>query len=76
MTPDVVGVIVAAGLGGALFGGIWVLLSRQTIRLETRFETRFDRIESEISELRGDISDLKVAVARLEDPAPRLVMPR
>ena len=65
MTPDVIGVLIAgATLAGGLFGGIWALLSRQTARLEKRF----DRVEA-------DIVELKVAVARLEGPRLQLVPP-
>lgn len=84
MSPDVIGVIIAAAtLVGGLFGGIGLMLSRQTVKLESRFGERFDgidarldRMDGDIRGLRDDVTELKVAVARLEGPAPRLVLPR
>lgn len=76
MTPDVIGVLVAAAtLVGGLFVGIAGLLSRQTVRLEARFDARFTQIDARLDRLEVDVNDLKVSVARLEGPLPRLVLP-
>jgi hypothetical protein len=95
VTPDVIGVLIAlATLVGALFGGIWALLARQTATLEKRFDerfqriderfdkvdarfdkvdARFERVEDEIAVLRDGLTEVKIAIARLEGPPPRLV---
>lgn len=102
MSPDVIGVILAgATLVGGLFAGIWALMSRQTAKLEARFEglerrfdarfanvdarfesgerrsdARFEKVDAHLTAIAVDLTDLKVAVARLEGPLPRLVTPR
>jgi len=84
VTPDVIGVLIAAAtLVGGLFAGIAGLLSRQTTRLEARFDARFERIDvrfgqvdARLDRIESDVNDLKVAVARLEGPLPRLSLHR
>ncbi|WP_127820179.1 hypothetical protein [Microbacterium sp. CPCC 204701] len=77
VSPDVIGVIIAgATLAAGLFGGIGTLVARQLGKLESRLEGRFDKLDDRLERIDGEISDLKVAVARLEGPTPRLIMPR
>lgn len=65
VTPDVIGVVIAAFGGAAtLLAGVAGLNARMMKRIDARFE----RVESELVEL-------KVAVARLEGPQPRLLRP-
>ncbi|ODT42007.1 MAG: hypothetical protein ABS62_04405 [Microbacterium sp. SCN 70-200] len=65
VTPEVIGVIIAAFGGAAtLLGGV-AAINGMMMR---RIDRRFDRLES-------DVVELKVAVARLEGPQPRLLRP-
>lgn len=72
VTPEIIGVIIAAFGGAAtLLAGVAALNGRQMQRIDARFDhvdARFDRVEA-------DIVELKVAVARLEGPQPRLMRP-
>ena len=43
---------------------------------EQRTDARFDRLESDIAEVKADIGEVKIAIARLEGPAPRLLVAR
>lgn len=45
-------------------------------KIEKRSDARFDRVDEELREMRGDIIDLKVAVARIEGPQQTLLPSR
>lgn len=76
MSPDVIGMIVALfAFTFSALGGVAALLSRQTKTLETRFDgldKRLDRLELRMDRLEGEVSETKIAIARLEGPLPRL----
>lgn len=91
MTPDVIGAIIAGfGLAGSLFGGNFMVMRRMERRLETRIdgvenrlgaridgvEDRFDKLESKLDQVVDDVTELKIAVARLEGPPPTLLLAR
>lgn len=65
VTPEIIGVIIAAFSAAAtVLGGVAALNARMVHRIDARF----DRLEA-------DVVELKVAVARLEGPQPRLLRP-
>ncbi|WP_431074890.1 response regulator [Microbacterium phyllosphaerae] len=41
-----------------------------------RVDARFDRLEGEVKGLRSELGEVKIAIARLEGPAPRLLISR
>src|SRR5690625_57503 len=48
-------------------------------KLDERFaklDERFDKVDEQISTVRAELNEVKVAVARLEGPPPRLIFPR
>lgn len=83
MSPDILATILSAvGVLLAMAGGFGWVIARLDSRLdlglsglEQRLSTRIDVLSEEVGGLRGDVADLKVAVARLEGPArPPLLM--
>jgi len=72
VTPDAIGVVVAIFVALVTFiGAVGGLLSRQSRWISERFDQvdrRMDRVEAELVEV-------KIAVARLEGPQPRLLRP-
>jgi septal ring factor EnvC (AmiA/AmiB activator) len=47
--------------------------------VDRRFEKvdeRFDRMDERIRQVQSELNEVKVAVARLEGPQPRLILPR
>lgn len=79
MTPEILGVIIAAFGGAATFlGGVAALNARMMQRIDARFDrvdARFDRLEARVDSLATDVVGVQVAVARLEGPQPRLLRP-
>jgi erythromycin esterase-like protein len=98
VTPDVIGVILAAfGAAATVLAGVAGLGARLMARIDARFgrvDTRFDRVDAqfdrvdaqfdkvdaqfdkvagEMAALRSELVEVKIAVARLEGPAPRLI---
>lgn len=48
-------------------------------KVDARFakvDERFDRVDERLIQLQSELNDVKVAVARLEGPPPRLYFPR
>jgi hypothetical protein len=43
---------------------------------EAKFEVRFDRIEKRLDRVEHEVSEVKIAIARLEGPPPRLLQAR
>lgn len=43
---------------------------------EQRTNLRFDRLEASMQELRSEVGDVKISIARLEGPLPRLIVER
>lgn len=83
MSPDILATILSAvGVLLAMTGGFGWVIARLDSRLdsglsglEQRLSTRIDALSEEVGGLRGDVADVKVAVARLEGPArPPLLM--
>lgn len=82
-------VTVASTLVGLAAGFGWVVtrmdarFASAEQRMDARFEdherrmdARFDRVESDVAELKTSMGDVKVAIARLEGPTPRLIVAR
>ena len=79
VTPEVIGVVIAA------FGGAATLLAGVAglnTRLERRLDRRFERIDgdlagvkAELSGVRAELVDVKIAIARIEGPQTRLLRP-
>jgi hypothetical protein len=91
VTPDVIGVILAAfGAAATVLAGVAGLRRRMMTRIDARFDkvdarvekvdarfdkvdARFDKVEGELGALKDELVEVKVAVARLEGPTPRLL---
>lgn len=73
MSADVITTIITAAgllvtLSGSYFAGLaW---------LSRRMDTRFDKVDERIHGLEVELNDVKIAVARLEGPTPRMIYPR
>lgn len=67
------GVVITLGLG-MLSGFAWV--SRRIDRVEDKLSTRIDGVEAEMSGLHNEMTEVKIAVARLEGPRPHLIVGR
>jgi len=78
LTPDAIGVIIAlAGTVVTMLGGMGALFAWAWGRFDKRFEqvgARFDRVDAELADIRGDVVQLQVAVARLEGPHRSLAL--
>jgi thymidylate kinase len=87
VSPDLIGIIVSlAAFCTTVLGGLHRMLARQTASLESRFERieeRFEKIDARFVHLEEkfddrfvrieeELSQVKVAIARLEGPLPRL----
>lgn len=69
VSPDVIGMIIALfAFTLTVVGAVAGMLARQTKALETRF----DRIETRLDRHEGELVELKIAVARIEGPPRRL----
>ncbi len=79
VTPDVIGVIVAVFVAAVTFlGGVGGMLSRQSRRIDARFDkvdARIERVEAEIGSIRSELTEVKIAIARIEGPQPRFLRP-
>ena len=65
-------IIIATGLlvtlsGGSLAGLAW---------LSRRMDDRFDKVDERLHGVEVELNEVKIAVARLEGPTPRLIYPR
>lgn|SRR5699024_5071537 len=48
-------------------------------KVDERFDKvdeRFDKVDERLNQMQSELNDVKVAVARLEGPHPRLIIPR
>lgn len=79
-------IFVAAGvvitLGSGFIAGLAWLLRRMDERFEKvdqRFDKaddRFSQVDEQIRSVQSELNEVKVAVARLEGPQQRLILPR
>jgi len=87
MSADVITTIItAAGLLVTLSGGYLAGLAWLSRRMDTRFDKvdarfdkvaeRFDKVDERIHGLEVELNEVKIAVARLEGPTPRMIYPR
>lgn len=76
MSPDVLAMIIALfAFTVTVLGGVAGMLAHQSKTLETRFnrvDERFDRLDDRFDRIESDIVEMKVAIARLEGPSPKL----
>lgn len=80
MSAEMISVIlVAAGvlitIGVDFFAGLAWLLRRMDERFDT-VDHRFAKLDEQLTSVRSELNDVKVAVARLEGPQQRLIFPR
>ncbi len=71
-------VTVASTLLGLAAGFGW-MITRTDARFEKfeqRVDARFGHLETDIAEVKTEIGEVKIAIARLEGPAPRLLVAR
>ena len=80
-------VATAATTLAAIVGGFGWMINRMDARFaavdaridarfeaqDAKFEARFDRLDDRLDRVECELSDVKVAVARLEGPKPRLM---
>ena len=67
------------GLLAAVVSGFGWLIRRTDAQLQhvaARLEGRMDRLEEHIGRVERELTEVKIAVARLEGPIPRLVTAR
>lgn len=86
MSAEMFSLIFAAGvvitLGSGFIAGLAWLLRRMDERFEKvdqRFDKaddRFSRVDEQIRSVQSELNEVKVAVARLEGPQQRLILPR
>ncbi|QDZ14502.1 hypothetical protein [Humibacter ginsenosidimutans] len=87
VSPDVIGMVIALfAFAVTVLGGVAGMLSRQTkavdsrldafeVRVSQRFDRlddRFDRLDDRVTRVEGELVEVKVAIARIEGPRPRL----
>lgn len=83
MSAEVLMVVIAtASLAvtfiGALFAGLAWVVRRMDERLDKsydRVDERFDKVDQRPDGLQSELTEVKIAVARLEGPRPRLALP-
>ncbi|MFT4050907.1 MAG: response regulator [Microbacterium sp.] len=61
---------------GARIDRVETELGARIDRVETELGARIDRVETEFGGIRGEIVELKIAIARLEGPPQRLITTR
>lgn len=76
VSSDVIGMIIALfAFTVTVIGGVAGALARFAKGLEARFDridARFDRVDERIHRVEDELVEVKVAIARLEGPRPRL----
>lgn len=84
MTPEMIATISAMLAVLAATGGMFAWLHRHMdrrfdqaeARMEARFErvdARFEKVDERLKELATELTEVKITVARLEGPRPRLI---
>lgn len=72
MSAELIGIVIAAVsllvtmIGGFVGGFGWVI---------RRMHERFDQVNARIDGVQREMTEVKIAVARLEGPRPRLALP-
>ena len=78
-------VTVASTLLGLAAGFGWIIARMDARfegfeqRMDARFEkvdSRFDRLEGDVAGVKAELGEVKIAIARLEGPVPRLSLSR
>lgn len=61
-----------------VFGFGWMInrMDTRSVATEAKFDVRFDRIEDRLDRVEHEVGDVKIAIARLEGPTPRLMQVR
>lgn len=80
MSVEVMATIIAAAsllvtLGGGMVGGLAWVIRRGDERLD-KVNERFDKVNERLDGLHAEVTEVKIAVARLEGPRPHLSLPR
>lgn len=79
MSIEVLAIIISAAgllitLGGGLFVGFaWMLRRMDDQSIEVREEFRV--VREDLHQLRGELTEVTISVARLEGPRERLILP-
>ena len=73
MSPETISTIIAAAgvmiaLGGAMFAGL--------TRVVRRMAEQFGAVNKQLRGLQSEVTEVKIAVARLESSRERLILPR
>ncbi|MEV8249990.1 response regulator [Microbacterium sp. NPDC076768] len=58
------------------FGWMINRMDTHSAATEAKFDVRFDRIEDRLDRVEHEVGDVKIAIARLEGPTPRLMQVR
>lgn len=87
MSAELIGIIIAGvGLLVPIVGCfVWMIrrtdeltarMDQRFAKFEENFNARFDLVIARIDGLQHEMTEVKIAVARLEGPRPRIAMPR
>ncbi len=80
MSVELIGVVIAAfavlvTLGIGMFAGFaWIV--RRIDRVDDKLSSRIDAVEAGLSEVKAELTEVKIAIARFEGPRPHLVVAR
>lgn len=80
MSVELLGVVIAAftvlvTLGIGMFVGFaWIV--RRIDRVDDKLSARIDGVEVGLSEVKSELTEVKIAIARFEGPRPHLVVAR
>lgn len=80
MSADVIGMIIALfAFALSVLGGVAGMLARQTKLIDAKLDAfaaavdrRFERLEDRVARVEAELVEVKVAIARIEGPRPRL----
>ncbi|WP_298862477.1 hypothetical protein [uncultured Microbacterium sp.] len=76
MSPELIAILSAfVTLGFGIVGGFAWMLHQMDARFD-KVDERFDKVDERFAEMSRDVTDLKVAVARLEGGRPQLLTGR
>ena len=45
-------------------------------KLDAKIDLKIDGVRAELAEMKGELTEVKIAIARLEGPRPQLALPR
>lgn len=80
MTPEMITTITSMLAVLTVTGGMFAWLHRHMDKRfdqqDARWDARFERVEARLEMLEAELTGVKVAIARLEGPHPRIITAR